>query len=77
MGQIIDQGFALGRGKLIGDGLLGGMGVAMHALQVAFSGNIPDHHRPFVFGKLQQVGGQGGRVASITEGIRWLNGSTV
>ena len=55
--QVIQQGQALGQRQLIVRCRRRGLGVAVHAFEVAAAGDVPDHHRPFVFGKLQQMRG--------------------
>ena len=44
-GQVVDQGLALRGGQFVRAGFVPGMGVAVHAAQVAAAGDVPDHHR--------------------------------
>jgi len=46
-----------------------GLGVAVDAFQVAAAGDVPDHHRPLVLGKLQQVRGQTPGMAAVAQDI--------
>ncbi len=47
--QIIDQRLALGGGQFIVEDLVLGLGIAVHAFEVAAPGDVPDNNRLFVF----------------------------
>ena len=69
-GQVVDHGFGLGRGEFVRLGRGFGSGVAVDATQVAAPGHVPDHHGFLVRRELEQVRGQGSRVAAVAEGVR-------
>ena len=64
--QIIDHGFCLSGIDVVRTVNFNGVGVAMHALEVAALGHVPDHNGLLIFGELQQVRGQLARFASVT-----------
>ena len=69
-GQIVDDGLGLGRGNFVFSFRIDGLGVTVHATQVAATGHVPDHHRLLVLGKLQQMRRQFAGFAAITQGVR-------
>ena len=78
LGQVVDDGLGLIRG----DGVLvfarlHGVGVTVHAFQVAPLGHVPDHHGFFVLGELQQVGRKLGGMASVAQGVGRFHGAAV
>ena len=57
-GQVVNEHFALLKGELIFKGLILGMRITVHTLEIALARDVPDNHRSFVAGKLQQMGRQ-------------------
>jgi hypothetical protein len=53
------------------------MGIAMHAIEVALAGYIPDNNRLFIYGKLQEMGREIPGPSTITKGVRRLNCPTI
>jgi hypothetical protein len=75
--QIVEQDTTLFGGELVRADLLFGVGVAMHAAQVAATGDVPNDHRFLICRKLQEMGRQLGRVASVAQGIGRLDRAAV
>ena len=75
--QIIDHGLGLLGIDIVRAVNLNGVGVAMHAFEVAALGHVPDHNGLLIFGELQQVRGQLARFASVTQGVGRLDLSAI
>ena len=68
-GQIVDHGLGLGGADLVLAVHGHGLGIAVHALEVAALGHVPDHNGFFILGKLQQMGGQLARLPPVAQGV--------
>ncbi len=76
-GEIVDDGLALFGGDFVLAVGVDGLGVTVHALQIATAGHVPDHHRFLVLGELEQVGGKLARMAPVAKGVGGLDLTTV
>ena len=72
-GQVVDHGLGLFGADVVGAVHGHGLGVAMHALQVAALGHVPDHHGLLVLGELEQVRGQVAGFTAVTQGVGGLH----
>jgi len=75
--QIVDEFQSFLAGKLALCGMLVGLGVAVHAVEVAAPGDVPHHHGFLVLGELKKVGGKLSRVAPVSKRIRRFHGPAV
>ncbi len=77
VGEVIDQAHAfLGR-EFAGVVDVPGVGIAVHAAQVAAAPHVPDDHGLLVLGELQQVRRQLAGVAPIAQGVGGFDGTAV
>jgi hypothetical protein len=53
------------------------LGIAVNTVQIAGPGDIPNHDRIFVLGKLEQMRRQVTRTSPISQGIRWLHRTAI
>ena len=72
-GQVVDHGLGLFGADVVGAVHGHGLGVAVHALQVAALGHVPDHHGLLVLGELEQVRGQVAGFTAVTQGVGGLH----
>ena len=73
VGQVVDHGLGLFGADVVGAVHGHGLGVAVHAFQVAALGHVPDHHGLLVLGELEQVRGQVAGFTAVTQGVGGLH----
>jgi hypothetical protein len=54
-----------------------GTGIAVNTVQVAGLGDIPNHYRFFVLGKLEQMRREFAGMPPVAKGVRWFYSTAV
>jgi hypothetical protein len=68
-GKVVNESLSLFGGKGIRSVLSQSPGIAVDTFQVAAAGHVPDHHRFFVCGELEQMGGKIPGFAAVAQGV--------
>lgn len=75
--QVVDHGLGLFGIDIIRAVHFHGMGIAVHALEVAALGHVPDNDRFLVLGELQQMRGQFAGFTAVAQCVRRFHLSAV